>query len=67
MRESFRDCYANSNSAKIMSDEIIFALGIGLFLFVLFVIIVTDKRTDAERLADMKKEADRKKLDSLRR
>jgi len=50
-----------------MSDEIIFALGIGLFLFVLFVIIVTDKRTDAERLADMKKEADRKKLDSLRR
>jgi len=50
-----------------MNEEITFAIGVSLFLFVLFVIIVTDKRTDEERLADMKREADRKKLDSLRR
>jgi len=65
MRESFRDCYANQNTK--MNEEITFAIGVSLFLFVLFVIIVTDKRTDEERLADMKREADRKKLDSLRR
>ena len=50
-----------------MSEEITFTIGICLFLFVLFVILITDKRTEEERLADMKKEADRKKLDSLRR
>jgi len=67
MHQSFCDCYANSNRAKIMSEEITFTIGICLFLFVLFVILITDKRTEEERLADMKKEADRKKLDSLRR
>jgi len=50
-----------------MSEEITFAIGVGLFLFVLFVIIVTDKRTEEERLAEMKKEADEKKLENLRR
>jgi hypothetical protein len=50
-----------------MSDEIFFAIGIGLFLFVLACIMIADKRTDEERLADLKKEADRKKLESLRR
>lgn len=44
----------------MLPDEIKFTIGVCLFLFLLFCILITDKRTDDERLADMKKEADRK-------
>jgi len=51
----------------MLPSEIQFTIGVCLFLFILFCVLITDKRTDDERLAEMKREADRKKLENLKR